>query len=1011
MKKLGKFEIIQKVGQGAMGVVYKARDPMIDRVVALKTLTTGLASDANLLKRFYAEARSAGNLRHPNIVTIYELGHEGDIPFIAMEFLNGESLDKLIDRLPDLPLSQKVGFIVHVCRALDHAHKQTPPVIHRDIKPGNVMVAPDGSVVVVDFGIARLGESTVSQSEGLLIGTLGYMSPQLFRGATADARSDIWAVGVMFYELLAYRRPFKGDSAAALMSSIVLDEPPSLLKLAPNIPEPIKAIIDRMLTKEVEPRYQSMDEVLADLEPLWRNLLESDIRILLENSQRFFDEGDLLAARSEIVQILHWDPTNTHAKSLSDKVNSEIRRQQVFPQVKARVATAQRLLAEGRNEEAKSEAEVALKLDSACPPAREIIKQANAAIDRQREIVRLIHTSRERLAEGALTEAETHLDRVLSLDPLNEAAREQLRQLHDERTRRERQRQRDALLHRARTFWTKLEYDQCIQLLLTADAEFPGDEEIQKFLQTARQDQAEQHRQTLLADVRKQLTEQQFDPALQMIDSFLQQFPSDGTASNLRTHALQGREQQRREQRLKEGKAELRSMLKSKKYQDTIARGEQLQAEFQSDFELSELLGLARTEQAQLEQKKRLEEAIRRSAESVKAGRLAEGIQIGEKALLEFPRNAELVALVERARKEQAEKEREALLKQRRRDVERLLERQELTEAIDLARHTITTVGPDHRLADTLQKAEKEREFREQKRQRQEETLQQARALLAGDRFADASALLNEAFQTKLFAENDLRVQSLQAEIVARQSAIPALPIVPDVAAAAAGAGAGVQPTSDPANDYVFTRRAPLAEMNAAGATAPRKTGETPQAVVPPVPPTSITGASSTISLNETGHAFAVNLPALEKYLASFIGPLAGILVRRAAAKAKSQNELFSLLLEALPSDKDRKAFLAKKDHFQEGASAIPFKEGAATVVARPTDASVAADLTPVALRHASELLARRLGPVARLLTERAAQRAKNLHDLYLILSEHLQDPAERLRFLTEAGYPEKHRG
>src|SRR5246500_4308977 len=191
MKKLGKFEIISKVGQGAMGVVYKARDPFIDRVVALKTLTTSLSSDPHHLKRFYSEARSAGNLRHPNIVTIFELGHEGDTPFIAMQFLNGESLDKIIDRMPNLPLSQKVGFIVYTCRALDYAHKQNPPVIHRDIKPGNVMVGPDGSVMGVDFGIARLGETSMSLSSGLLIGTLSYMSPQLFHGASADAQSDI----------------------------------------------------------------------------------------------------------------------------------------------------------------------------------------------------------------------------------------------------------------------------------------------------------------------------------------------------------------------------------------------------------------------------------------------------------------------------------------------------------------------------------------------------------------------------------------------------------------------------------------------------------------------------------------------------------------------------------------------------------------------------------------------------------------------------------------------------
>src|ERR1700732_2163241 len=130
MKKLGKFEIISKIGQGAMGVVYKARDPFIDRIVALKTLTTSLSADAHHLKRFYSEARSAGNLRHPNIVTIYELGHEGDTPFIAMQFLSGESPEKIIDRLPTLPLSQKIGFIVSVCRALEYAHTQVPPVIH-----------------------------------------------------------------------------------------------------------------------------------------------------------------------------------------------------------------------------------------------------------------------------------------------------------------------------------------------------------------------------------------------------------------------------------------------------------------------------------------------------------------------------------------------------------------------------------------------------------------------------------------------------------------------------------------------------------------------------------------------------------------------------------------------------------------------------------------------------------------------------------------------------------------
>src|SRR6266446_1864268 len=378
MKKLGKFEIIEKVGQGAMGVVYKARDPFIDRIVALKTLTTGLSDDANLLKRFYSEARSAGGLQHPNIVTIYELGHEGDTPFIAMQFLTGESLDKILDRRPSLPLSQKIGFIVYVCRALEYAHKQNPPVVHRDIKPGNVMVTTEGAVVVVDFGIARLGEGTRSQSAGMLIGTLGYMSPQLFRNGTADARSDIWATGVMFYELLACRRPFEGDNAAALMSNIILEKPRSIADAAPGTPQDVRAVVERMLAKEAEARYQNMEEVLLELEPIWRRLQQAEVSDLLANSQQRYESGDLENAKAKVSQIIQIDTSNTQAKSLLEKINGEVRRKQIVPQLMARVEKAQQLLAGGQVEDAKVEAEAALKLDSTFQPARELFGQARS---------------------------------------------------------------------------------------------------------------------------------------------------------------------------------------------------------------------------------------------------------------------------------------------------------------------------------------------------------------------------------------------------------------------------------------------------------------------------------------------------------------------------------------------------------------------------------------------------------------------------------------------------------
>ena len=1030
MKKLGKFEIIQKVGQGAMGVVYKAHDPMIDRIVALKTLTTGLSEDPNLLKRFYSEARSAGSLRHPNIVTIYELGHEGDIPFIAMQFLKGESLDKIIDRLPNLSLSQKVGFIVYVCRALEYAHKQNPPVIHRDIKPGNVMVAPDGSVVVVDFGIARLGESTMSQSAGMLIGTLGYMSPQLFRGATADPRSDIWATGVMFYEVLAYRRPFKGETPAALMSSIVLEEPRSILEAAPGTPAEIRTILDRMLAKDVEARYQNMEEVLMDLEPVWRELLHSDISILFENSQRFFREGDLLAAKSEVVQILNWEPSNLQAKILGDRINAELRRQQVFPQVKARVESAQKLLAEGRNEEAKSEAEAALKLDSSFQPAQQVVRQANAALEREREITRAIHASKQRMAEGALTEAETQLDKVLALDPSNAAVRDQIRQVRDERLRREQRKQRNTLLNRARTFLTNLQYDDCINLLLAAEKQFPEDLEILTLLETARNDQTEQKRQALFAEARDHLNAQRFDAALKALDILVEQFPPDASEKSLRTRALQARDRWKREQRLNEGKSELRALLKEKKFQESIARGEELLREIQADLELTELLDFARTEQSQIERKHRVDRFTEQIQQAIKNGHLPEAIQIAERALLEFPQNTEVLTLLDRTRKEQAEKEKQELLKQRLREMERMLERQELTEAIDLARQTISTIGPDPRLADALQKAEREREFREQKKRRQDGTLQMARTMLDKNNMADTTLLLNEALGTKLFPANDPRIRSLLEEIEVKKVPPSQSPNVPSTQQRAAAAAfpdvLSSLSTSDPAKDYVYMHGAPMPEApsraeQTAGIAGGSASSEPPSGGGPiPVQSapfsssesrtpasSSLTSASSEIDLGgkeKPHHA----LGPLEKYFATFVGPIASIIVQRAASKAKDREELFSLLAARLPSEKDREVFFTRKEELLGGAEIQSRKETSTLGSAvQPSLVARSVELTPATVRHASELLARYIGPVARILTEREVQRADSLRTLYLSLAEHLRNRAERAQFLREAGFPE----
>jgi len=323
MKTLGKFEILEKIGQGAMGIVYKARDPLIGRLVALKTITTGVTEDPALLERFYQEARSAGALQHPNIVTIFELGKEDDTPFIAMEYLEGVSLDKLIEARPMMPLSQQLGYIVHVCRALEYAHKRG--VVHRDVKPGNVMLTKEGTVKVVDFGIARLIESSHSQT-GMLIGTLAYMSPQQIKGNRADARSDIWAAGAMFYELLTHHRPFDGDNCGALMMSILTQEAPPLSETAPGTPLDVSAVVERMLRKEAEERFQTMEEVLIELEPCWKRLQQVEVSGLLADAQHLFKARHLESALEAVRRVLQIDSENTEARNLLERINTEVRR-------------------------------------------------------------------------------------------------------------------------------------------------------------------------------------------------------------------------------------------------------------------------------------------------------------------------------------------------------------------------------------------------------------------------------------------------------------------------------------------------------------------------------------------------------------------------------------------------------------------------------------------------------------------------------------------------------------
>jgi serine/threonine protein kinase len=316
---IGKYEVLEEVGRGAMGVVFRARDPVIGRPVAVKTITTGIAEDPELWERFRREAVAAGGLQHPNIVTIYEMSDSEGLPFIAMEYLEGESLEKVIDRQVQMPLAQKLGQMVQACRALDYAHHRG--VIHRDIKPANIMVTLEGMVKVVDFGIARLAGAAKTQT-GSLLGTLCYMSPEQLRGQRADQRSDIWSLGTVIYELLTYRRAFDGENHAAVMMSILQDEPLGMEECIPECPANLESVVQRALHKDESLRYQTMEALLVDLEPIWSSLQRETVRKLVSQGRQLMEIGKLAEAGEVLRQTLAIDTSNLTAKTLLDQVNA-----------------------------------------------------------------------------------------------------------------------------------------------------------------------------------------------------------------------------------------------------------------------------------------------------------------------------------------------------------------------------------------------------------------------------------------------------------------------------------------------------------------------------------------------------------------------------------------------------------------------------------------------------------------------------------------------------------------
>jgi protein kinase-like protein len=302
-RSIGRYRIVDRLGKGAMGVVYSAHDGLMERSVAIKIMMTDLEDDPETSTRFYREARSAGQLVHPNIITIFDMGEDEGRPFIVMELLEGQTLNKYLERPEAADVESKIDLMIQMCAGLHAAHSHG--IFHRDVKPGNLLVRPNGELKIVDFGIARIASSNMTAS-GLIVGTPDYMSPEQARGQEVDQRSDIFSAGAVFYLMLTGRKPFAAPDLTAVLAKVQAEAPLPIRES--EAPAPLARLVMKALAKQPAERYQTCAQMIAELERLKRDLETETKQWVEESGQRLQVLESLASQRRTLIAALDLDP-------------------------------------------------------------------------------------------------------------------------------------------------------------------------------------------------------------------------------------------------------------------------------------------------------------------------------------------------------------------------------------------------------------------------------------------------------------------------------------------------------------------------------------------------------------------------------------------------------------------------------------------------------------------------------------------------------------------------------
>jgi len=740
LTKLGKYVIKSELGRGAMGVVFRAEDPRLGRAVALKTMSPTVAGDPELLQRFYREAQSAGSLSHPNIVTIYEIDEADGIPFIAMEFLEGESLEQMITARREVAVVKKVDIMVQTCRGLHYAHQHG--IVHRDVKPANIVVLNDGMVKIVDFGIARIAGGSMTRT-GIVLGTPMYMSPEQVLGHTVDARSDIFGVGVILYELLAYQNPFAADDMPTILYKIVEQPPAPITSLVPNCPPQLENIITRALAKNREERYQSAEDLAFDLAQAGDYLKRHMVEIYIEQGQRSFEEGNFTLAKESLQKVLEIDSNHNVAKGLLGKVQEQIHARQRTQKIEQALRHAKETLQAEQYDEAIGAVDEILRLHPDHQEAQQYKQLALERRDRSRKILRHMERAERLVADADLKGAKAQLEAVLALDPQHALAQKMLESVGQELVEEDRVRQVRQFVEAARARLAEKSFGKALELLEKAAQLDPINIEVESLSRLVRSSQDKEERRRFLeqrlASIQEVLNRDEFAQALELANQALEEFPDNADVLKLHAQASRLVDAQKKRRYVEEQIQAARGLLQENKFSSAVALLERALQTVPNDARLMSCLKTVREAQETARLEGLRQEAIHQANEQIRNKDFAGAISTLERALGRAGQSPELMEILQFAHEQQAEHQRQERILHVLNRAQGCLGEENFEEAVDLLKRSQSEL----QAAEIVTFLEVAREQWEKFEEQRERTLQNAVQLLEAGEASKAVALLD----------------------------------------------------------------------------------------------------------------------------------------------------------------------------------------------------------------------------------------------------------------------------